>query len=308
MYETEGFTTSVDKGNTPGENVQMIIDAHNHVNWLGYTPEKIIENMDQNGIDRTWLLSWEAPAEEIDPAMYMPVFFPGQKDLPFSNVHAAVVRFPDRFVAGYCPDPRNADAADKLKLAVQQYGVQVCGELKLRMMLDNLDALHLYKLCAEYKIPVVVHIDYPIPLGSGDYPRPNYWYGGGIDPFERALQSCPETVFIGHGPGFWAHISKDEKYLATYYPEGPVVPGGELYRLLRDYPNLYADLSADSALKALSRDAHIGREFLIEFQDRLLFARDNFGNRLMELLASYALPKVVMEKILSANASALLSR
>ncbi len=33
----------------------MIIDAHNHVNWLGYTPERTIENMDQNRIDITWL-------------------------------------------------------------------------------------------------------------------------------------------------------------------------------------------------------------------------------------------------------------
>ena len=285
----------------------MIIDAHNHVNWLGYTPEKIIENMDQNRIDITWLLSWEAPANEIDPAMYMPKFFPGQKDLPFSDVFEAVDRFPDRFVAGYCPDPREADAVDRLELAVEQYGVQVCGELKLRMMFDNLDALRLYEVCGKHKIPVVVHVDYPIPLGTGEYPRSNYWYGGGIEPFERAVQKCPETVFIGHGPGFWGHISNDEKYLETYYPEGLVVPGGELYRLLRDYPNLYADLSADSALKGLSRDARVGAEFLFEFQDRLLFARDCFSRNLMELLESYSLPQVVTEKILSGNASTLLS-
>lgn len=286
----------------------MIIDAHNHVNWLGYTPEKIIENMDQNRIDITWLLSWEAPANEIDPAMYMPKFFPGQKDLPFSDVFEAVARFPDRFVAGYCPDPREADAVDRLELAVEQYGVQVCGELKLRMMFDNLDALRLYEVCGKMKIPVVVHIDYTVPLGTGEYPRSNYWYGGGIEPFERAVQKCPETVFIGHGPGFWGHISKDEKYLGTYYPEGPVVPGGELYRLLRDYPNLYADLSADSALNGLSRDARVGKEFLLEFQDRLLFARDCFSRSLKELLESYSLPQAVMEKILSGNASTLLSR
>ena len=36
------FNTIVDKGITPGENGHMIIDAHNHVNWLGYTPEKAV--------------------------------------------------------------------------------------------------------------------------------------------------------------------------------------------------------------------------------------------------------------------------
>ena len=155
---------------------------------------------------------------------------------------------------------------------------------------------------------MVVHIDYPIPLGTGEYPRSNYWYGGGIEPFERAVQKCPETAFIGHGPGFWGHISKDEKYLETYYPDGPVVPGGKLYGMLREYPNLYADLSADSARNGLSRDAGVGKEFLLEFQDRLLFARDCFSNSLMELLESYSLPQTVMEKILYGNASALLSR
>jgi len=286
----------------------MIIDAHNHVNWLGYTPEKIIENMDRNGIDITWLLSWEAPADEIDPAMYMPKFFPGQKDLPFSDVFKAASRFPDRFVSGYCPDPRRPDALDRLELAVQQYGVRVCGEWKLRMMFDNIDALRLYTVCGKHKIPVVVHIDYPVPLGSGHYPRSDYWYGGGIEPFERAVKKCPETVFIGHGPGFWGHISKDEGYLDTYYPVGPIIPGGELYRLLREYPNLFADLSADSARNGLSRDRRVGKEFLLEFQDRLLFARDCFSTSLMELLHSLSLPQTVLEKILSGNAYALLSR
>ncbi|UCF97878.1 MAG: amidohydrolase family protein [Spirochaetaceae bacterium] len=286
----------------------MIVDAHNHVNWLGYTPERIIENMDQNRIDRTWLLSWEAPENEIDPAMYTPKFYPGKRDLPCSDVFAAAARFPDRFVAGYCPDPRIPGAVDRLELAVEQYGVQVCGELKLRMMFDNLDALRLYNVCGKLKIPVVVHIDYEIPLGTGNYPRSNYWYGGGIEPFERALRNCPETVFIGHGPGFWGHISKDQKCLKTYYPEGPVIPGGELYRLLREYPNLYADLSADSARNGLSREPRVGKEFLLEFQDRLLFARDCFTGSLMELLESFSLPPEVMERILSGNARALLAR
>ncbi|MBN2552637.1 MAG: amidohydrolase family protein [Spirochaetales bacterium] len=285
----------------------MIIDAHNHVNWLGYTADKIIENMDRNGIEVTWLLSWEAPADEIDPVLYMPKFFPGQTNLPFTDVFHAASRFPDRFISGYCPDPRKPDALDRLELAVQQYGVQVCGEWKLRMMFDNLDALRLYRACGQHGIPVVVHIDYPVPLGSGAYPRPNYWYGGGIEPFERAVQRCPETVFIGHGPGFWGHISKDDKFLETYYPEGPVVSGGELYRLLRSYPNLYADLSADSARNGLNRDARVGREFLLEFQDRLLFARDCFSNSLLELLDSYSLPESALNKILSGNATALLS-
>ena len=28
------------------------------------------------------------------------------------------------------------------------------------------------------KLPFTVHLDYPIDLGRGRYPRRNYWYGG----------------------------------------------------------------------------------------------------------------------------------
>ena len=286
----------------------MLIDTHNHVNWLGYGPEKIIENMDRNNIDITWLLSWEAPLDEIDQEMYMSKFFPGQNCMPLEHILEALRRFPDRFVAGYCPDPRQPAAVDRLLLAVSEYNVRVCGELKVRMMFDNLDALKLYRVCAQHHLPVVVHIDYPVPTGKGSYPRPDYWYGGGLEPFENALRKCPETVFIGHGPGFWGHISNDNAYLQTIYPKDPVQPGGDLYRLLREYPHLYADLSAGSACNALSRDKEVGKAFIIEFQDRLLFARDGFTDDLMNLLRSLALPMSVEQKIFGDNAAALLSR
>ena len=126
-------------------------------------------------------------------------------------------------------------------------------------------------------------------------------------PFERVVKQCPETTFIGHGPGFWAHISKDGKYLESYYPEGPILPIGDVLRMLRDYPNLHADLSANSARNALSRDKGFGKEFLLEFQDRLLFARDEFNDNLYRLLIDFDLPKEVLNKILAVNAMKLLS-
>jgi len=47
--------------------------------------------------------------------------------------------------------------------------------------------------------------------------------------------------------------------------------------LLRNYPNLYADLSpatGGSGFNAIRRDPDFGYAFLEEFQDRLLFATD----------------------------------
>ena len=46
----------------------MIIDVHNHPDWHGHDLGKFGANMDRHGIDTTWLLSWEAPADECDPA------------------------------------------------------------------------------------------------------------------------------------------------------------------------------------------------------------------------------------------------
>ena len=77
---------------------------------------------------------------------------------------------------------------------------------------------------------------------------------------------------------------------------------GKLPEMFRQYPNLYADFSAGSGLNALQRDPEFARGFLIEFQDRLLYARDCFDNRLQEFLNSLGLPDGVPQKIYAGNA------
>lgn len=86
-------------------------------------------------------------------------------------------------------------------------------------MYDNPDALRMFRFCGEKGIPVLVHIDYEFDTGV-KYPRPNWWYGGGIEALERAVKACPETDFIGHAPGFWSHISGDDLHDKEPYPEG----------------------------------------------------------------------------------------
>lgn len=279
----------------------MVIDAHNHPDWYGYSAERLLANMDEHGISKTWILTWECPPDEYDPN-YLAVC-PGGPDgpIPLSCALPYVERHPDRFILGFAPDPRRPDAIDRLAFAISLYGVRVYGELKLRMMYDNPDALRVYRFCAQKSLPVFVHIDYEFDTGA-KYPRPSWWYGGGIEALERALQACPETIFIGHGPGFWAHISGDNKHDKEPYPKGNVVDGGKLVEMLRTYPNLYCDLSAGSGHNALDRDREFAKKFLVEFQDRLLFGRDFFDSRLLDLLRSFSLPSDVLEKILSANA------
>lgn len=279
----------------------MKIDAHNHPDWHGHGFDRYLQNMDDHAVDVTWLLSWIVPADEYAPtdnAAMPPV---GEGPIPFERCLAYVERAPERFVLGYAPDPRRPDAIDRLRAAVEIYGVRFYGELKLRMRYDNPDAVRLFRFCGEQGLPVTVHIDYEIDTGVR-YPRPNWWYGGGVEALETALRACPETTFIGHAPGFWAHISADGQHDKVAYPTGPVIAGGEVPRLLATYPNLYADLSANSARTALSRDMVHAREFVLTFQDRLLYARDGFGGELDALLAQLELPADVMRKLMCENA------
>ena len=287
----------------------MIIDAHNHPDWHGHSFNRFLQNMKLYNIDKTWLLTWIAPDDEVDPS-YHRTMPPGEADnvgpIPFSRCLAYKERAPDKFVLGFAPDPRKPEAIDELESAISLYGVQVYGELKLRMMYDNPDALRLFRFCGEKGLPVTIHIDYEFNRND-NYPRPNWWYGGGIDAFERAVLACPDTKFIGHAPGFWAHISGDHQHATVPYPKGDVIPGGKVIEMLRNCPNLYADLSAGSAYNALTRDASFGRDFIIEFQNRLLFARDDFTNRMQELLTDYNLPKNVLNNVLSQNAQKILT-
>jgi len=283
----------------------MLIDAHNHPNWHGYDAKKILENMDEQGIDQMCLLTWEVPEDEYDPA-YHKVLPPGGMGIPLEDVLQVGREAPDRFVLGYIPHPKRPDAIDRLKAAVAIHGIRLAGELKVRLQFDDPDAIRLYRACGEMGLPVTIHLDYPIDHGRGNYPRPNWWYGGSIEAFERAVSACSETVFVGHAPGFWAHISGDDRFDKESYPTGPVLPGGQVPDMLRRYDNLYADLSAGSALTAISRDRAFGRAFLIEFQDKLLFARDYFDTRLMDYLLELDLPEDAFDKITYQNAQRLL--
>lgn len=285
----------------------MIIDCHNHPDWHGHNLSRFLENMDQRRISQTWLLSWEAPADEYDPHyIYCTPDTGLNGPISFSRCVAYSEKAPGRFILGFAPDPRRPDAIDRLKGAVETFGVKICGELKLRMMYDNPDAIRMYRFCGERGLPVVVHIDYEFDTGVR-YPRPNWWYGGGIGAFERAVKACPETNFLGHAPGFWAHISGDGQFDKVPYPVGTVVQGGIIIEMLQKYPNLYCDISATSGCNALKRDLVFARQFLTEFQDRVLFGRDYFDSQHQEFLDSLDLPEEVSNKIYHVNAQKLIN-
>ena len=286
---------------TPSPAPPRVIDIHCHPNWLGYNGARIVENMDAAGIDKAWLISWEAPEQEISPNYYE-VNNPTGIGIQFADVIDLCERYPDRFIPGTTVDPRDPHAHAKIKAAVDIHGVRVFGEFKLRMRYDDPDCLRLFQYVGELGLPVIFHLDVTFPRHEVPEER-QWWYGGSLENMEPALKLCPDTQFIGHAPGFWREISGDaDDETETYPREKPVTPGGLILQYLDKYPNLNCDLSAGSAFTAMTRDLDFTRRFMIDYQDRLLFGRDAFDNRMYDLLISLDLPDAALGKILSGNA------
>ena len=111
---------------------RRIIDAHQHVFWHGRDDAKVVANMDANGIDVAWLLTWEiSPTRQPDTVQRNArALDPRTGDLPLDAVAEAVRRHPARFVPFFAPDPKEPCALERLQAAVEVFGVRGCGEWK----------------------------------------------------------------------------------------------------------------------------------------------------------------------------------
>lgn len=291
----------------------MIIDAHNHADWCGHDFDKMIANMDRYHIDKTWILSWESPEGEYNADFNARttgcVFSRGNNTVPvgFEQCLAYKQKAPDRFILGYAPDPRRADAIAALKTAMEVFGVQVCGEVKFRILYNTPDVLDMFDFCGDAGLPVTLHYDNPKAVHKpvNGCTRSYWWYGGGIDSLAQVLEECPKTNFLGHAPGFWSYISNDELADTAVYPKGPVILGGKIEKMLEKYPNLYCDISAGSGRIALSRDMEYTYRLMTRFPDRFVYARDYFDNGHQELIEQLGLPQNVKEMIYHENAERL---
>lgn len=288
-----------------------IVDAHQHANWCGRDTAGLVADLREHQVNYAWLLTWcLGPTEEpgrhlhyFNPAYYHSTPHPG---MPLADILAAKCTWPGDFVTGYCPHPLWSDAPRLLEAAHEMHGARVCGEWKFRLPFDDPRCLELFQMAGRLKMPVVLHLDVPyLPDANGAPVYQPEWYGGTVENLERALQACPETIFLGHAPGFWREISGDAAREPKQYPDGPIVPGGKLHRLLAAYPNLWADLSAESGRTALARDPRHAVEFITRHADRLLFARDFYGGKLHALLQTLPLATEVVEKIYWQNAERL---
>ena len=253
----------------------MIIDIHTHCSpqkrWLSYDPVKkrhiewltvqeLIRRMNKEGIDKATVLPLESPESSIEKVSSREV-------IEMSN------KYNDKLIPFCNPDPRlNMGSKRDLEFILEEYKKMGCkgiGEITANIYFDDKKTLNLFSIAEQLDLPVLFHIG----------PKIGGYYGLvddlGLPRLEKCLKKFPDLIFIGHSQPFWAEISGDLKIEErNSYPKGKVVPGGRLIYLLKNYQNLYADLSANSGYNAISRDKEFGIKFLKEFQDKLLFGTD----------------------------------
>ena len=173
---------------------------------------------------------------------------------------------PNVFARSVTGDPAQPDTAREFQQALKNGAVSI-GELKYHLALDSPEMRRVYDIAAEMHAPVMIHIQ-NFPHFAGELP-----YNTGYPQFDKILRAHPKTNFIGHADLFWAHISADVP-TDRGYPTGPIKPGGLTDRWLSDFPNLYADISANSGNNALSRDLDFSREFIVRHRNKLIFGSD----------------------------------
>ncbi|MEI7435721.1 MAG: amidohydrolase family protein [bacterium] len=270
-----------------------MIDFHLHFGNLqreGYpsqpprTVEQTVDFMDRFGIDQGVLLPLESPEG-------------GWGYLLTADVIAARNRYPERFIAFFCVDPRYPAIEAFIDMCVQKHGCRGCGEHVNGLRFNDPLNKRIYAKCNEYGLP----LDFGDDLGCYDEP--------GLPRLEECLNEFPRVSFCGHGPGFWSAISGDDDRTISY-PKTPVRPGGALDRLLARYDNLYLDLSAGSGFNAVNRDPEFTRGFIARHWRKMLWGSDCcwIGQAIPQVqwLAKLEVAPNVKEAIADGNARTLL--
>ncbi len=253
----------------------MIIDIHSHVYAFPrikpsacattfMSAAQQIAMMDSKGVDKAVILPLNNPESPAEPQsmgeiMYICDKYPG-RFIPFCNLDP---RLPKR---------KDLITVEDFDFRIKQYAQLGCkglGELTCRIQWLDSSMLMLLEACQRYEFCVTFHTI------TEDFDGYGIIDEIGLPGLEGVLARFPKLKFLGHSPGFWSEISGDVSSKdKNGYPTDKVAAGGRLKNLMRKYPNIYGDISANSGLYALKRDLEHAYEFIEEFQDRLLLGLD----------------------------------
>jgi hypothetical protein len=278
-----------------------VIDFHTHIGKVKSWSSNLLGSVDANVDDLVEYMS----TFEVERAVVLPVAAHyvdiGEEVASTRQVLEAVRGHEDALVPFCAVDPAETDALEKIRSFAER-GCRGFGEHKVELPVDHPLSQRVYALCGRLGIPVLVHLDERF--------NPN------VKRYEEMIRSYSDVQFIAHGPAWWASVSADVKPGETY-PTGKVEEPGDAPRILSDYSNAFADISATSGLNALSRDREFALEFLSNCHDKIVYGTDfpcihpsgtQFGpNSLhLDLLRSLKLPEEALSAITRDNARRLL--
>lgn len=219
-------------------------------------PESMIKHMDELGIQKAVLMS---SGEKKSPL--------GKNKTNFKICQ----KYPDRFAWMCTVDPVNESTVYERLESYKKQGAVGVGEFTINRPLNESFLEAVFEAAEKLELPVTIHMS----------PEVGYSYGVVDEPrlplLEGVLQKYPDLKILGHSQTFWIEMSADapnDKEGRNSWGKGPVVPGGRVPELFEKYPNLYGDLSANSAGQAIMRDPEFGLKFLETYADRLFFATD----------------------------------
>ena len=291
------------------------IDIHTHVTLFpDIVPVRKQDNHRFLSTDEQ-LKVFEDTNTEI--GILLPLIAPECMWMNISNQEAKTIAdsMPHRFVWFCNVDPRagsySADAdLEHIIGFYKSLGARGLGELTTPLYADDPMMDNLFSVCEKLDMPVLIHIAPKI----GDY------YGIvddiGLPRIEKMLKKHPDLKLIGHSAPFWAEISDNLTEETRNLSQKGTVSPGRLWQLMREYGNLYCDLSAGSGSSALMRDRENAAKFIEEFSDRICYGTDvcstkqTFHISFDEFLSKMLDDKLISEenyyKIIYGNAAKLI--
>lgn len=253
------------------QDAEPIIDIHQHTdyggtrdkNWNVIIPgrnnEQLVAHQKAMGVTKTILLPAGKPVVRASTHHGRSN---GLESTCTGNeaCYKLAKQFPRDFLFGAVEVSDLPEATSEIEKYLK-LGATMIGESKFGVECDSPEIQKIYELAQAYNVPILMHWQYKM-------------YNYGLERFYKMLEKYPKVIFIGHAQTWWANIDKDHRDQSVLYPGSKVTPGGITDRYLRDYPNMFGDLSAGSGLNSLTRDEDHTREFLKRHQDKLLYGSD----------------------------------
>ncbi|WP_353719285.1 amidohydrolase family protein [Dyadobacter sp. 676] len=285
---------------SPAPAAEPIIDIHQHVHYAARPDNVLIAHQRAMGITKTILLPAGTPA--FGASTHSGKTNGLQAQCAGNQAcYGIAAKYPDEFAFGANEVPDLDGAVAEIEKYLKLGGC-VIGELKFGVDCDSGEMQRIYKLAEDYQVPVLMHWQFQM-------------FNYNFERFPRMLEKYPKVNFIGHAQTWWANIDRNHTDQRVLYPKTKVAPGGFTDRLLRDYANMYGDMSAGSGLLSMTRDEDHAREFLSRHQDKLLYGSDCDdhigsgtecqGTQTIAEIRKLAASKAVERKILHDNARKL---